>query len=60
MHWPRDAATRIAERQAKESLERYLKARAVKVSDVWVEAVTEARLRDEAVSRLERQLHAMR
>ena len=56
MHWPRDAATRIAERQARESLERYMKLRSVKLSDVWAEAVTEARRRDEAVSRLDRQL----
>jgi len=60
MHWPRDAATRIAEKQAKESLERYLRSRAIRVSDVWVEAVAEARRHEEAASRLERQLHAMR
>jgi hypothetical protein len=60
MHWPMDAATRMAEREAREALARYLRARSLPVSEVWVEVVGEAGRRAEVASRLERQLERMR
>ena len=59
MRWPRDAATRIAEREAKETLDRYLSWRRLEASSAWIEAVGEARRRAEAEIRLERRLEAM-
>jgi hypothetical protein len=60
MHWPMDAATRTAEREEREALERYLRARSLSVSGVWVEVVGEAGRRAEVAIRLERQLERMR
>ncbi|MGA3184736.1 MAG: hypothetical protein ABSE52_09090 [Candidatus Dormibacteria bacterium] len=60
MHWPMDAATRIAEREEREALERYLKARTLPVPEAWVEAVGEAGRRAEVAIRLESQLERMR
>ena len=60
MHWPRDARTRIAERQEKENLERYIRLRGEMVSDTWVATVEEATRWADAITRLERQLQAMR
>ncbi|HYA00171.1 MAG TPA: hypothetical protein VEK76_07440 [Candidatus Binatia bacterium] len=60
MHWPRDAATRIAERQEREAIQRYLSDRIATVSPVWVDAVADARRRADVVGRLERQLQSMR
>ena len=60
MHWPRDAVTRIAERQERDALHRYLELRKVNPSAVWVEIVGEASRRADAVIRLERQLQRMR
>jgi hypothetical protein len=60
MHWPVDAATRIAEREEREVLERYLRRRSLPVSEVWVEVVGEAGRRAEVAIRLERQLERMR
>ena len=60
MRWLRDAATRIAERQAKDNLERYLRSRRLETSAAWVEAVTEARRRADVEIRLESRLEAMR
>ncbi len=59
MHWPRDAATRRAEREEKDNLERFLRRRAGRVPDAWVETVTEARRHAEAIARLERRLQTM-
>jgi hypothetical protein len=56
MRWPRDAATRMAERQEREVLERYLRLRTLTVSEAWVEAVGEASRRADAVLRLDRLL----
>jgi hypothetical protein len=55
-----DAATRIAEREEREALRRYLKARSLPVSEVWVGVVGEAGRRAEVAIRLERQLERMR
>jgi hypothetical protein len=55
-----DAATRIAEREEREALERYLKARTLPVPEAWVEAVGEAGRRAEVAIRLESQLERMR
>lgn len=60
MHWPFDAATRIAEREEREALQRYLQARSRRVPEVWMEVVGEAGRRAEVVIRLERQLEGMR
>jgi len=60
MHWPRNAATRLAERDEREALDRYLRARSLPVSEVWVEVVGEAGRRAEVAIRLERQLERMR
>ena len=59
MHWPFDAATRIAEREERQALERYLKARSGPVPQVWVEVVGEAGRRAEVAIRLERQLERL-
>jgi hypothetical protein len=59
MHWPLGAATRIAEREEREALERYLKARSRPVPEVWVDVVGEADRRAEVVIRLERRLERM-
>jgi hypothetical protein len=59
MHWPVDPATRIAEREERETLERYLSTRRLPISEVWVEAVGEAGRRAEVAIRLERQLERM-
>jgi hypothetical protein len=60
MHWPLDPATRIAEREEREALERYLRTRSLPVSEVWVEVVGEAGRRAEVAIRLESQLERMR
>ena len=60
MHWPLDSATRIAEREEREALERYLRTRSLPVPEVWVEVIGEAGRRAEVAIRLERQLERMR
>ena len=60
MHWPMDAATRKAEREEREALGRYLRARSLPVSEVWLEVIGEAGRRAEVAIRLERQLERMR
>ena len=60
MHWPRDARTRIAEREERENLERYIRLRGAMVSETWEATVEEARRWADATTRLERQLQAMR
>jgi hypothetical protein len=59
MLWPLDAATRTAQREEREALERYLRSRSLPVPEVWVEVVGEADRRAEVAIRLERQLEWM-
>ncbi|MGD1053318.1 MAG: hypothetical protein ABR950_05755 [Candidatus Dormibacteria bacterium] len=56
MHWPLDAATRLAQREERETLERYLRTRSLPVPEVWVDVVGEDGRRAEVAIRLERQL----
>jgi uncharacterized circularly permuted ATP-grasp superfamily protein len=60
MRWPKDAVTRAAEREERETLERYLQQRTHPIDDVWVEAIGEASRRADAVIRLERRLRLPR
>ena len=60
MHWPRDAATRIAERDEKEALRRYLRERSRPLFPLWLEAIDEAGRRADVNRRLEQQLQSPR
>ncbi|MGA8015444.1 MAG: hypothetical protein WCB85_05955 [Candidatus Dormiibacterota bacterium] len=60
MHWPREARTRVAERDEREALDRYMRCRGARVSEKWLATVEEARRWADARTRLERLLQAMR